>query len=132
MAVLVHLLVDQVVAKLAGGKIASEAPSTTIFNLETQRMIVDWLIVTSAVIIGLGVRSAEVTALLKGGFISLGICIFVGLVFTSILAGGAHSQNNGNVTISKPHLWTLAFLLNILFMLFIFGVSSVLASFLRG
>jgi len=129
-AVLLHLSIDVLVFCLViRVKYRQTSPNT--FALETQRQIVDWLIVTSGVVIGLGIGNgvSSITMTVKAGFIALGSCIFVGLVYTGILAGGASSDSHGQVSVDEPHSTLLMILLNLLFMLFIFGMLGVLASF---
>jgi hypothetical protein len=103
--------------------------------------VVNWLITGSGVIIGLIAKGPSLTSLGKASALSLVLCIVLGFIHISVLAGGVHSEtptpqpNAAEATqIPKPdkvvkiqavNFLYATILLNAMFIFFLFGIVGL-------
>jgi hypothetical protein len=127
--ILFHLFVEaslRLVRRL--GSLSGKTEIMNKFTVDTIRQIVNWLITGSGVIIGLLVKTPDLTFLGKASVFSLGFCIVLGFVHISVLAGGVHSENSNQLTLGAVNALYANILLNAMFIFFLLGIVGLSVS----
>ncbi len=124
--VLFHLIFEASIVLVGRAKIfAGQEETLDKFTIDTNRQVVNWLIAGSGVIIGLLARTQSLTQLAVASALSLGICIVLGFIHISVLAGGVHSEASNQVTLGAVNAFYANLLLNLMFIFFLFGIVGL-------
>jgi hypothetical protein len=110
------------------GSLSGKKEIMNKFTLDTIRQIVNWLITGSGVIIGLLVKTPELTLLGKASVFSLGFFIVLGFVHISVFVGGVHSEDTNQVTLGAVNALYGNILLNAMFIFFLLGIVGLSVS----
>lgn len=120
---LLHLIIESSLSRLSKNTDNTNI-SLTKFQAESVRQLINWLIVSSGVIIGLIVKDA-LSGLGVVAVFSLVLCILTGFIHIGIFAGGVSKEVDQEIQFNSSNYGVSEILLNLTFVFFLTGVIAL-------